>query len=106
MREILKGAIAAYSEAIKISPGYHYAYSNILFSVNYHADYSSEEIYEYYKEYEQRFARDLYSEWKAHGNDRDPRRRLKIGYVSPSFWAHSTGYFLEPLLSHHDQYAV
>jgi predicted O-linked N-acetylglucosamine transferase (SPINDLY family) len=38
----------------------------------------------------------------AHDNDRDPDRRLRIGYVSPDFYAHVSEYFLDPLLKNHD----
>jgi len=97
-----KEAIQAYRQALEIAPEFHSAFNNLLFCVNYHPDYSSEELYAYYKEYEQHFARPLYKEWQTHPNDRDPQRRIKIGYVSPSFRFHSTRHFLEPLLSHHD----
>jgi predicted O-linked N-acetylglucosamine transferase (SPINDLY family) len=37
---------------------------------------------------------------------RDPGKRLRIGYVSPDFRAHSCAYFLEPLFAAHDRAAV
>lgn len=35
--------------------------------------------------------------------DRDPGRRLRIGYVSPDLREHSVAYFLEPILEKHDR---
>ena len=36
-------------------------------------------------------------------HDRDPERRLRIGYVSPDFRSHSVSHFLGPLLAGHDR---
>lgn len=35
-------------------------------------------------------------------NTRDPARRIRIGYLSPDFRAHSVSFFLGGLLQHHD----
>ena len=43
---------------------------------------------------------------QAHANDRDPERRLRIGYVSADFWWHASAFFLLPLLEHHDPQQV
>lgn len=40
------------------------------------------------------------------GNDRDPDRRLRIGYVSPDFRRHSVTSFMEGVIAAHDRQAV
>ena len=42
----------------------------------------------------------------AHRNQRDPERRLRIGYVSPDFRRCAVSGFLEPLLANHDRRQV
>src|SRR5205814_1038940 len=39
-------------------------------------------------------------------NDKDPQRRLRIGYISPDLRQHPVMKFLEPILAHHDHAAV
>lgn len=39
-------------------------------------------------------------------NDRDPHRRLRIGYLSPDFRIHSVSSFIEPILTYHNRRAV
>src|SRR5207249_1539325 len=43
---------------------------------------------------------------RVHSNTRDPRRRLRIGYVSGDLRAHPVGYFLAPVLEAHDPQQV
>src|SRR3990167_1273267 len=102
---LLDDGIAALRRAITLKPDYCTAFDNLLFTLNYHPDKSAEEIYRAYEEYEEKFGKPYRAEWRAHGNVPARGRRLKVGYVSPDFRQHSTSYFLEPLLAHHDSAA-
>jgi predicted O-linked N-acetylglucosamine transferase (SPINDLY family) len=99
-------AVASHRRALQIKPDFTEAYSKLLFALNYHPDLSAEEIYQAYQKYNEQRGIPLRSTWRKHGNDRNPDRRLKIGYVSPDFRHHSCRSFLEPLLAHHDKSRV
>ncbi|MBK1642515.1 hypothetical protein CKO12_11620 [Chromatium okenii] len=101
----LDDAISDYKKALAVNASKK-IYSSLLFSINYHPDRSAEEIFAVYQEFNQRVAEPLHCNWQPHTNDRTPERRLKIGYISPDFCAHSTLYFLEPLLAQHDKTQV
>jgi len=98
----LDDAISDYKQALAINAP-RKIYSSLLFSLNYHPDQSAEEIFSVYQEFNQRVAEPLHCNWQPHTNDRALKQQLKIGYVSPDFRAHSTLYFLEPLLARHDK---
>ena len=102
----LDDAVTCYRRALQCNPDYAMAHSNLLFTLNYHPDKRGEVIYAAYQEYEQRFGLPYRSQWRNHGNNREQRRRLKVGYVSPDFKRHAVRNFLEPLLSQHDKNAV
>ena len=87
-------------------PDFAMGLSNLLFLLNYHPDKNAEEIFQEYNGFEERFGRPLQNEWKAHLNNNDKDRRLKVGYVSPKFCKHPVCNFLEPLLAHHDKKIV
>ena len=74
----------------------------LLFHSNYSPDMCSEEIFGYYKQYNDRFALPLQKKWKPFTQTKTPKSKLKIGYVSPDFKDHSIKNFLMPVLAHHD----
>ena len=102
----LDEAEACYRRALELKPDYAEAFSSLLFTLNYHPDKSSEEIFAAYQEYDRRFCLPLKDQWRPFSNSREPNRRLRIGYVSPDFRICSARHFLEPLLANHDKSAV
>jgi predicted O-linked N-acetylglucosamine transferase (SPINDLY family) len=102
----LDEAVASYRRALEIKPDYEDAFGNLLFTLNYHPDKSGEEIFSAYREYDERFGIPHRSAWRDCPNNREPARRLRVGYVSPDFHQHSAQHFLDPLLAHHDKGVV
>lgn len=74
-----------------------------FFDMNYFPDRSAEEIFEAYKEFDERFCHPHRAKWMSHENSRNPSGKLRIGYVSPDFRMHPVRLFLEPLMAEHDK---
>lgn len=77
--------------------------TNLLFFANYHPDWTGEQVFDLYREVTRRFPDRLYFDY---ANSLEPRRRLRIGYVSPDFRHHVCALFIEPLLRNHDRTQV
>ncbi len=103
---LIDEAAQALRRAVAAKPDYRKAFDNLLFVLNYHPDQSAEEIYEAYQSYDRIFGAPHVGQWRAHGNDRNPARRLRVGYVSPDFRHHACTFFMEPLFARHDRTAV
>ena len=97
----LDEAIACFRRASALKADARIA-SNLLYAIHFHPDYGFREIFEAHAAWNEAFARLLARDIKPHENDRDPARRLRIGYVSPDFREHPVGRFLLPLFAHHD----
>jgi predicted O-linked N-acetylglucosamine transferase (SPINDLY family) len=97
----LDEAIRCYQRSSDLS-GDPRAAGNLLYAMHFHPRYGPREIFELHARWNDRFCRSLSSEIRFHANDPSPDRPLRIGYVSPDFYAHPVGRFLLPLFAHHD----
>ena len=93
-------SLAHFRKALEIDPTYSIAHSNFLLYLNYAPGYERPEIFLEHQRFNARCV--------AHENDlsvfrnsRNPKRRLKIGYISPDFRNHANARFFEPVLAHH-----
>ena len=96
-------AIAAYRRAIALRPDMSSLHSNLLLTLHYHPDYSPADIAREHRQWAERHVVPLAFERRAHRNDPDPGRRLRVGYVSPDFREHPVARFILPLLENHDR---
>jgi predicted O-linked N-acetylglucosamine transferase (SPINDLY family) len=78
-------------------------HSNLVYTALFCPWYDSEALRQEQREWNQRHAMPLGAQRKAHLNEALPRRRLRIGYVSPSFREHVVGRNVLPLLREHDR---
>jgi predicted O-linked N-acetylglucosamine transferase (SPINDLY family) len=97
----LSQARACFQEALALKPDDAVAHSTYVGSLYYDPTISDEQLLAEHRSWAERHAR-LESVTRAHSNDPDPDRPLRVGYVSPDFRAHAVASFLEPILAHHD----
>ena len=95
-------AISCYQQALMLRPAYTEAHSNLLLSLHYQSAVDPVELFAQHKAWDGRHASHVAGAIAYHANDRTPDRRLRIGYVSPDFRAHSVASFIEPVIASHD----
>jgi len=96
-------ALRHYELAIRHDPHPVVAFQNLLFMMMCASGYTAADIAARHREFAQRFERPLLPARAAFRNAPDPVRRLKIGYVSPEFRYNVVGYYMQPILEHHDR---
>ena len=76
--------------------------NNLLFHCNYSPDLSAEEVYNYYKRFDDHFSKKFNHKCFPHKISRG-KRKLKIGYVSSDLSRTSLSRFVEPIFINHDK---
>ena len=100
---MLDEAIAAYRQAIALKPNLAIAHSNLVYTLHFHPGCTARDIAEEASRWNRQHAEPLRNLIRLHANDRDPGRRLRVGYVSPDFSEHVVGRALFSLLASHDR---
>jgi protein O-GlcNAc transferase len=99
---LLEEAIRCYRKSVEIEPTYYQVHSNAIFTMQFLPDIDPRELLRETVEWDEMQGQRVRGDIQPHDNDRDPNRRLRIGYVSPDFRNHCQAFFTDPLLSHHD----
>ncbi len=101
----LDEAIACYRKSLALEPQQSAVRSAFLFCLHYASGLTPEEIFHEHLLWSQHHA-GAASSARPHPNDRDPDRRIKVGYVSADFCDHVMGMYLEMVLESHDHEQV
>lgn len=99
-------ANAACRRALSLDPTRWGVVSNLLFALHFDPALTPDAIFSEHLAYARRFGDPLRATAGKHSHDRDPQRRLRVGYISPDLRQHPVAYFLEPVLAAHDRDSV
>ncbi|MGA2232009.1 MAG: tetratricopeptide repeat protein [Tepidisphaeraceae bacterium] len=110
----LDEAIAAYRQGMAANPRDAVMHGNLLLALLSHPDFDSVAIASEHRQWNLLHGEGLNRldasapsrPGPAHFNDRNPDRRLRVGYVSADFLMHPSAHFLVPLFEHHDRQQV
>jgi protein O-GlcNAc transferase len=99
-------AIEMFQAGLERHPDLALLRSNLLLALHYSPHVPPEVIWRAHRHWDATHARPLLPTTLSFNNNRNPERRLRIGYVSPDFCAHPVACFLLPLLQAHDRSVV
>jgi predicted O-linked N-acetylglucosamine transferase (SPINDLY family) len=89
----LDQSLATYRRAVALAPHEPGIASNMLLAMHYLPRITPDELSAAYRHFDEQYALPLRATWRPHENDRDPDRRLRLGFVSGDFERHPVGYF-------------
>jgi protein O-GlcNAc transferase len=98
-----RAAVDALHRALQIKPDESDTGRTILQAILYDPTLSDAALLAEHRRFEARFAASLYCDDQSFRNDRDPERRLRIGWLSSDFRDHPVARNLEPLFIHRDR---
>jgi len=99
----LDEALALYRRAVAVKPDFAPAASNLLLTLHYHPDHDAQSILAEHRQWARQNAEPLAAQVQPHPNDRNPDRKLRVGFVSPDLSGHPVGRLLRPLFAQRDR---
>jgi len=99
----LDRALACFRRELALHPNFVPADDNLLYTLLYHPGTDARAVFDESRRWNRQHAQPLARFVVGHSNNRDPDRRLRIGYVSADYFDHASALFLLPLFQHHDR---
>jgi predicted O-linked N-acetylglucosamine transferase (SPINDLY family) len=100
--ERMTEAVEAYQRYLAHNKGNAKAWSQCLMAMNHLPSFGPEKLWQAHHAFGKSFE---VSTPRRFERDKNPDRRLRVGFLSPDLKAHSVAYFFEPLLRHLDKQA-
>jgi len=94
-------SIACRRRAVELSPGDAALGSDLLFTMHYSGRFSPMQLRQEAEVWGRKHG--CVAKFPPPDNDPYPDRRLRVGYLSPDFRAHTIAHLIEPILAHHDR---
>ncbi|MBL8796721.1 MAG: glycosyltransferase, partial [Planctomycetia bacterium] len=101
----LDEATGCFREAVRLQPTYAAAHSSLLMCLQYDPGISNEALLAEHRRWAEQHAQVERLSPRI-VTDRNPDRRLRVGYVSPDLRRHVVARFLESILAHHNPQQV
>lgn len=98
----LDESIAEYHREQRSDPNLAVVSSNLIYALHLQPGLDPQVIAAEQGRWNEQFCDPVKQFARAHTNERNPDRRLRVGYVSPDFRAHALGRNILPLLEHHE----
>ncbi|OAN54665.1 hypothetical protein A6A04_12125 [Paramagnetospirillum marisnigri] len=95
-----------FRRAVEVNPGQAVAHSNLIFAMIHMHDATGETLLRQCGEWDRAQSMRTPIIQHSFANDRDPDRRLRVGFVSADFKDHAVSYFLLPLFRAFDRSRV
>lgn len=102
----MSDAIVHYRETYRLAPDFPEALASVAACLNYDPDCTPEQSTKEHLRWAEQVAAPYYPRTLHFANDRDPQRRLRIGYVSPDLRRHPVSAIFAPILAAHDRSRV
>ena len=95
-------SIALHRKAVGLDPGNAVYHASLLFNLLAEPAIDGQALFDEHRVWNARHAAPLRPAAAVHRNDRDPDRRLRLGYVSGDFRTHPVGRLALPVVAGHD----